>query len=84
MKVYFPFKHEDVPASPPHPPNTMYRVSKGREHWGDDMSVIVKVQMVYDGSVSGRKAPSYPEDTDDLERVMEALARIRKGNGKTS
>ena len=31
--------------------------------------------------LSGRRSPSYPEDSDDLQRVMAALDRVRKGGG---
>ncbi len=86
-KVYFPIRYEDVPASAPHPRNTYYRVSIGIEHWDDAHAYVAKVQMVHDGQVYGRKAPSYPEASDDLKKVMKAMKRIRKwaekkGNGK--
>lgn len=75
----------DVPASEPHPPNTHYRVSKGVEHWGDgEQRYVYKIQMVYDGVVARRKSPSYPEDADDFENVLEAMKTIRKGGGQRS
>lgn len=83
-KVYFPIRFEDVPASPPHEGDPAYRVSVGIEHWGDGSAQhVYKVQMVYGGAVAGRKSPSYPEDSDDLERVMQAMRRIKSGVGQS-
>jgi len=59
-----------VNASPPHPENTQYKVSIGLENWNGQMHSVVKVQMVYDGEVAGRRSPSFPLGTDDLQRVM--------------
>jgi hypothetical protein len=77
-KIYFPVRCIDVSASPPHAADTAYRVSYGLEHW-EDMSepqYVYKVQMVYKGTVAGRKAPSYPAGSDDLERVCGAFMQI--------
>lgn len=80
--VYFPIRYEDVPASPPHERNLAYRISFGLEHWGDgSVQYGCKVQMVYDGAVAGRKSPSFPEGSDDLDRVDEAMRRIKAGGG---
>ncbi|WP_199520142.1 hypothetical protein [Fulvimarina endophytica] len=82
-KVYFPIRYVDVPASPPHGGNPAYRVSFGLEHWADGSpQYVYKVQMAYNGAVAGRKSPSYPEGTDDLERVLDAMKQIKKGEGK--
>ena len=73
-KTFFPEMHEHVPASAPHPPRTYYRVSIGLEEWGlEEYVPVVKVQMVYDGKISGRKPPSYPLGTDDYARVHKAI-----------
>lgn len=83
-KVFFPTSFEDVPASAPHAPNTSYRVARGIEHWGEGESEnVYKVQMVYDGVVSGRRSPSFPDGTDDFDRVLEAMKRVRAGKGKS-
>ncbi len=66
----------DVAASPPHAANTMYRVSFGHEIWEDGGHSVGKVQMVYDGVVSGRRSPSFPEGTDDYFRVLNAFNRL--------
>jgi len=77
-KVFHPVHFIDVPASAPHAPNTKYRVSIGVEDWeeGETSVEVVKVQMVYDGQVSGRSSPSYPKGNGDLEKVLEALKKI--------
>jgi hypothetical protein len=75
-RTFFPEKFIDVPASPPHPPNTLYRVSIGSEQWGDVFTQVIKIQMVYDGVVSGRKSPSYPVGSNDFELVNSAVKDI--------
>ena len=83
-KVYFPLRYEDVPASAPHEGDPAYRVSYGIEHWGDGSAHhVYKVQMVYGGNVAGRKSASFPADTDDLDRVADAMRRIKAGKGKS-
>lgn len=74
-KVFFPDISVSVPASSPHPANTEYRVSIGQERW-DRFEPVVKIQMVYDGTVSGRRSPSFPLDSDDAERVMQAIREV--------
>ncbi|WNK01071.1 hypothetical protein L2D14_06510 [Thalassospiraceae bacterium LMO-JJ14] len=82
-KVYHPVRCIYVKASKPHPEDTEYLVSFGLEYWGGKEPVhVIKVQMVYGGAVSGRRSPSYPSGTDDLDRVMKALAEIKKGGGE--
>lgn len=76
-KVFTPKAWDYVEASPPHPPNTQYKVSIGYEDWGDgQVPEVVKVQMVYDGVVAGRRAPSFPIGSDDLDRVNAAIHRL--------
>jgi len=83
-KVFFPIRFLDVPASPPHDGNPAYRVAFGIEHWGDGSAQpVYKIQMVYNGAVAGRKSPSYPEGTDDLDRVLDALRRVKTGEGRS-
>ncbi len=76
-RTFFPELYEQIPASAPHPAGSQYRVSIGLEKWDDEeYSSVVKVQMVYDGNVAGRKPPSYPLGTDDFERVQQAVERL--------
>ncbi|MCD2451069.1 hypothetical protein GO003_011755 [Methylicorpusculum oleiharenae] len=74
-KTFFP--HEDkvvfVEASTPHPKNTQYKISIGTEIWDGGNHEVFKIQMVYDGSVAGRRSPSYPLGTDDYKRVNTKL-----------
>lgn len=74
--TYFPIKSTYVQASLPHPTNTQYKVSIGLEKWGDKNVLVSKVQIVYNGKVSGRKSPSYPIGTDDYKLVSSELIRM--------
>ena len=73
MKTFYPRIYKDVEASYPHPKKTMYRVSIGEEEWNGSFVQVIKVQMVYDGIVAGRKSPSYPVGTDDYKRVSDEI-----------
>lgn len=75
-KTFFPEKSILLDASAPHPANTQYKVSVGSEDWGGGHHRVLKVQMVYDGAVSGRRSPSYPLGTDDAERVNKAIQEL--------
>ena len=80
-KVYTPIDYIIVQASKPHPDKTEYKISLGYEDWGGEKpEYVLKVQMVYDGIVSGRRAPSYPVGTDDYNRVMKATEEILRKN----
>lgn len=76
MKTFYPEKSITIKASAPHPENTKYKVSIGKEEWGNACNPVVKVQMMYDGKIAGRKSPSYPAGTDDYKRVYEAIQRL--------
>ena len=71
-KTFFPDaeKVAFVSASAPHPENTQYKVSIGLEDWNGQMHRVLKVQMVYNGEIAGRRSPSFPIGTDDMQRVM--------------
>ena len=75
-KIFFPKMFIMVPASHPHPPNTEYRVSIGEELWDEKKNHVLKVQMVYNGDIAGRRSPSYPVGSDDFKRVMEAANKL--------
>lgn len=79
MKVFHPQRHELVTASEPHPENTHYKVSIGTEFWGDKPATVVKIQMVYNGKVEGRRSPSYPIGSDDFERVNNTVQKLMMG-----
>jgi len=76
-RTFYPQKSKDIEASPPHPKGTSYKVSVGLEDWGDgEFKPVSKVQISYDGVVSGRKCPSYPVGTDDQERVHNCVCEL--------
>jgi len=77
MKTFHPRNSVYVPASAPHPSNTQYKVSIGVEMWGCDPVEVIKIQMVYDGKVEGRKSPSYPINTKDWLNVHEAIISLK-------
>lgn len=77
-KTFFPELIEHIEASPPHPDETQYRVSVGMEDWEGAFVPVAKVQMVYSGSVAGRKSPSYPIGTEDHDKVTKVLNRLVK------
>jgi hypothetical protein len=56
-------------------------VSIGAEDWNGRHVDVIKVQMVYDGRVSGRRSPSYPIDTDDYEQVHAAVLELKRRHG---
>ncbi len=76
--TFYPKRSLLLPASKPHPENTQYKISIGDEDWDGVLHTVVKIQLVYNGKVAGRKTPSYPYDSDDAERVAEAVAQIKK------
>ncbi len=76
--MFYPKMTINVPASAPHPEGTEYRVSIGEEDWEGIYPIVVKVQMVYNGKVAGRKSPSYPVGTDDSQRVAAAVAELQE------
>jgi hypothetical protein len=75
-KIFRPGRSIFVPASAPHPENTEYKCSIGKEDWGGVYEPVIKVQMVYDGVIAGRRSPSYPIGTDDYKRVNEAVQSL--------
>lgn len=77
-KTFFPELHELIPASPPHPSKTFYKVSIGFEEWDLSYIPVAKVQMVYEGKISGRKSPSYPLGTDDYAKVSKCIENLIK------
>jgi hypothetical protein len=75
-KTFFPHKFIEVNASEPHPKNTKYKISIGTEIWNNANHEVVKIQMVYDGKIAGRRSPSYPLGTDDFQRVMQKVTEL--------
>lgn len=79
-QVFFPQDSTKVPAScPPHPPGTEYKISIGIEMWDNKPVRGLKIQMVYNGKVSGRRSPTFPT-AEDYRRVHEAIEELLKKN----
>ena len=76
-RTFYPQRSKDIEASTPHPEGTSYKVSVGLEDWGDgEFKPVTKVQMSYDGVVSGRKCPSYPIGSNDQEKVHNCICEL--------
>jgi hypothetical protein len=71
-ETFFPQLSEIIPASPPHPAGTSYKISIGIEQDGSSFIPVIKVQMAYHGEVSER-SPSFPLGTEDHIRVGKAI-----------
>lgn len=77
-QMFYPKMSTRVSASAPHPEGTEYKISIGEEDWDGEFKTVIKVQMLYNGKIAGRKSPSYPAGTDDAKRVAEAMVEIEK------
>jgi 2,4-dienoyl-CoA reductase-like NADH-dependent reductase (Old Yellow Enzyme family) len=76
-ETFFPELSEVLPASPPHPPGTEYKISIGLEELESGFFPVVKVQMVYNGEVLGR-SPSFPLGTEDHDKVNKTMIDLLK------
>ena len=76
-QTFFPIKGKQkyIQASPPHQ-DAQYVVSIGSEMWGGIPQSVIKVQMAYNGKISGRRSPSYPIGTNDYQRVHDAIIEL--------
>ena len=74
-ETFFPQLSEIVPASPPHPPGTGYKVSIGLEDWQTNYIPVIKIQMLLNGQISDR-SPSFPLGTQDHQNVTRAIADL--------
>jgi len=66
-----------VPASPPLPPGTAYRISIGIENWNSSFLPVVKIETVIDGEVTNRST-SFPLGSKDNETVAKAITELLK------
>jgi hypothetical protein len=71
-ETFFPQLSETIPASPPHPPGTNYRISIGIERVDSGFLPVIKVEMIFQGEVSER-SPSFPLGTEDHLRVGKTI-----------
>ena len=76
-ETFFPQLSEIVPASPPHPPGTGYKISIGLEDWESNYIPVVKIQMIYNEKTSDR-SPSFPLGSQDPLKVTQAIADLLK------
>ena len=74
-ETFFPQLSEIVPASPPHPPGTGYKISIGLEDWELNYIPVIKIQMLSNGQISER-SPSFPLGTPDHQKVTQAIADL--------
>ncbi|MGB6972970.1 MAG: NADH:flavin oxidoreductase [Desulfobulbales bacterium] len=74
-ETFFPQVTETIPASPPNPPNTNYRISIGLEQIGAGFSPVVKIEMEYHGKVL-QQSPYFPVGSDDYERISSVIAEL--------
>ena len=74
-ETFFPQLAESIPASLPHPPGTIYRISIGLEQVAAGFSPVVKVEMELNGKVLGQ-IPYFPLGSDDYERISGAIAEL--------
>ena len=82
IETFFPQQSETIPASPPHPPGTTYKVSIGLEQWDSNFIPVVKIEMAHDGEVTER-SPSFPLGTEDHSRVLRAIANLLEKQSTT-
>jgi len=76
---FFPSAYELVPASPPYPPDTFYKVSVGLEAleaWDPNYVPVVKIEIVISGQVQENVNPSFPAHSDDIVRVSETVKQL--------
>lgn len=61
-----------------HPQNTEYKVSIGYEiEDGNKDNLVFKVQICYDGKISGRRSPSFPVLSSDWCKVKKAMDQVK-------
>ena len=77
-QTFFPDSKKTVyvDASYPHPEDTQYKISVGLENWNNENYEVMKIQMVYNGKISGRRSPSYPIGTDDFQQVQIEIQKL--------
>lgn len=76
-RVFDPLVWGTVDASKTHGDEVEYFVAIGKEHWGKRETIVLKIQMSYGGKRSGRKAPSFPIDSDDWNRVINMMQKVK-------
>ena len=78
--TFFPQLSEVVPASPPYPAGTGYKISIGLEDWESTYIPVVKIQMTFDENTSERSL-SFPLGSMDHQKVMQTIADLLEKHG---
>jgi tRNA-dihydrouridine synthase len=78
--TFFPQISEVVPASPPHPAGTGYKISIGLEDWESSYIPVVKIQMTFNENTSERSL-SFPLGSMDHQKVMQTIAELLDKHG---
>jgi 2,4-dienoyl-CoA reductase-like NADH-dependent reductase (Old Yellow Enzyme family) len=78
--TFFPQLSEVVPASPPHPAGTGYKISIGLEDWESNYIPVVKIQMLFNENTSERSL-SFPLGSQDHHKVMQTIADLLDKHG---
>ena len=76
-ETFFPQLSEIIPASPPFPPQTSYKISIGIEQVDTTFLPVIKVQMICRGEVS-ESSLSFPLGAEDHIRVSKAINDLQK------
>jgi 2,4-dienoyl-CoA reductase-like NADH-dependent reductase (Old Yellow Enzyme family) len=76
-ETFFPQISEIIPASPPFPPQTSYKISIGIEQGDTTFLPVIKVQMICRGEVS-ESSLSFPLGAEDHIRVSKVINDLLK------
>jgi 2,4-dienoyl-CoA reductase-like NADH-dependent reductase (Old Yellow Enzyme family) len=74
-ETFFPQLTETMPATPPHPPGTLYRISVGLKQIAAEFLPVVKIEMVQDGNVLDQ-VPYFPLESDDYGRISRTIKKM--------
>ncbi len=73
--TFFPQLSDVVPASPPHPAGTAYKISIGLEDWQSNYIPVIKIQMLFNEKLS-EQSISFALDSQDHQKVMQTIAEL--------
>ena len=74
-ETFFEHLSEVVPASPPHPSGTGYKISIGLEDWDSKYVPVIKIQMYNNGEIL-QGSPLFPLNTQDHQKVSNAITKL--------
>ena len=73
--TFFPQLSDVVPASPPYPPGTGYKISIGLEAMESGYIPVVKIQMLFNEKIS-EQSISFPLGSQDHQKVWQAITDL--------